>query len=75
MGIIESPIFWIVLAAASEIIALTPLKSNSVVQLVFSALDSIKPKKPQMDQKRKSQKMVSGCGDLILAALKNGFVE
>tara|TARA_Y100000817_G_scaffold48213_1_gene34129 strand:+ start:269 stop:409 length:141 start_codon:yes stop_codon:yes gene_type:complete len=46
MGIIESPIFWIVLAAASEIIALTPLKSNSVVQLVFSALDSIKPKKP-----------------------------
>ena len=46
MGIIESPIFWIVLAAASEIIALTPLKSNSVVQLGFSALDSIKPKKP-----------------------------
>ena len=28
MGIIESPIFWIVLAAASEIIALTPLKSR-----------------------------------------------
>ena len=45
MGIIESPIFWIVLAAASEIIALTPLKSNSVVQLVISALESIKPKK------------------------------
>ena len=75
MGIIESPIFWIVLAAASEIIALTPLKSNSVVQLVFSALDSIKPKKPQMDQKRTFQKMVSGCGDLIPAALKNVFVE
>ncbi len=45
MGIIESPIFWIVLAAASEIIALTPLKSNSVVQLIISALESIKPKK------------------------------
>jgi|TARA_B100000035_G_scaffold12388_1_gene10371 hypothetical protein len=45
MGIIESPIFWIVLAAASEIIALTPLKSNSVVQLLISALESIKPKK------------------------------
>ena len=41
----ESAIFWIVLAAASEIIALTPLKSNSVIQLVITALESIKPKK------------------------------
>jgi len=45
MAILESAIFWIVLAAASEIIALTPLKSNSVIQLVLSALNSIKPKK------------------------------
>ena len=45
MVIFESAIFWIVIAAASEIIALTPLKSNSVVQLVLSALNSIKPKK------------------------------
>ena len=45
MAILESAIFWIVLAAASEIIALTPLKSNSVVQLVLSALNSLKPKK------------------------------
>ena len=45
MGIIESPIFWIVVAAASEIIALTPLKSNSVIQLVLSAIDAIKPAK------------------------------
>jgi len=43
--IISSPITWIVIAAASEIIALTPLKSNSVVQLIFSALKSIKPAK------------------------------
>jgi hypothetical protein len=43
MAILESAIFWIVIAAASEIIALTPLKSNSVVQLVLSALNSIKP--------------------------------
>jgi hypothetical protein len=42
MGIIESPIFWILVAAASEIIALTPLKSNSVVQLIFSALNALK---------------------------------
>jgi len=45
MAILESAIFWIVLAAASEIIALTPLKSNSVIQLVLSALNSIKPTK------------------------------
>ena len=45
MAILESAIFWIVLAAASEIIALTPLKSNSMIQLVFSALNSLKPKK------------------------------
>jgi len=43
MAILESAIFWIVLAAASEIIALTPLKSNSVVQLVLSAMNTMKP--------------------------------
>jgi hypothetical protein len=43
MAILESAIFWIVLAAASEIIALTPLKSNSMIQLVISAINSLKP--------------------------------
>jgi len=45
MAIMESAIFWIVLAAASEVIALTPLKSNSVIQLVLTALETLKPKK------------------------------
>jgi len=45
MGIIENPIFWIVVAALSEIIALTPYKSNSIVQLALSALRSLKPAK------------------------------
>ncbi len=45
MVIFESAIFWIVVAAASEIIALTPLKSNSVIQLVLQALKSVKPAK------------------------------
>ena len=45
MAVFESAIFWIVVAAASEIIALTPLKSNSVIQLILNALKSIKPKK------------------------------
>ena len=41
---LESAIFWIVVAAASEIIALTPLKSNSVIQLVLQMLKVAKPK-------------------------------
>jgi len=45
MAVFESAIFWIIVAAASEIIALTPLKSNSVIQLVLSALESLKPTK------------------------------
>ena len=43
--ILASPITWIVIAAASEIIALSPLKDNSVVQLVFHVLRSLKAKK------------------------------
>ena len=43
MAILESAIFWIVLAAASEIIALTPLKSNSMIQLVLQAVNTLKP--------------------------------
>ena len=43
--ILESPITWIIIAALSEIVALSPLKSNSLVQLLFKAAYSIKPKK------------------------------
>jgi hypothetical protein len=42
---LNHPAFWIVLAAASELIALSPLKSNSIVQLVFQALYALKPAK------------------------------
>jgi hypothetical protein len=42
---ISHPAFWIVLAAASELIALSPLKSNSIVQLLLQALYAIKPGK------------------------------
>jgi len=44
-AILLSPVTWIVVAAASEIIALTPLRENSVIQLVFTALRAIKPRK------------------------------
>jgi len=40
--IFTHPAFWIVVAAASEIIALSPLKDNSLVQMAFTALRSIK---------------------------------
>ena len=43
--ILSSPITWIIVAAASEIIALSPLRDNSVIQLVFHALRSMKAKK------------------------------
>jgi len=42
MAILESAIFWIVIAALSEIIALSPLKDNSVIQLVLRALGALK---------------------------------
>jgi len=45
MEFLSHPAFWIVVAAASELIALSPLKSNGVIQLVFQILRLIKAKK------------------------------
>jgi hypothetical protein len=45
MDFIHHPAFWVVVAAASELIALSPLKDNSIIQLVFHALRAIKGKK------------------------------
>lgn len=42
---LSHPAFWIVLAAASELIGISPLKSNSIIQLVLQALYAIKPGK------------------------------
>lgn len=42
MAVLESAIFWIVIAAVSEIIALSPAKDNSIVQLILHALNSVK---------------------------------
>jgi hypothetical protein len=42
---LQHPAFWIVLAAVSELIGLSPLKSNSILQLVLQALYAIKPGK------------------------------
>lgn len=42
MAILESAIFWIIVAAVSEIIALSPLKDNSIIQLILRLLGSLK---------------------------------
>ena len=41
--ILTNPITWVVIAALSEIIALSPLKENSVVQVVLKAVLQLKP--------------------------------
>lgn len=45
MEFLSHPAFWIVLAAVSELIGLSSLKSNSIVQLILQALYAIKPGK------------------------------
>jgi hypothetical protein len=45
MDFLSHPAFWICVAAASELIALSPLKDNSIVQLVFHVLRTLKGKK------------------------------
>ena len=41
--LLSNPATWIILAAVSEVIALSPLRSNSIIQLVLQALFSLKP--------------------------------
>ena len=45
MDFLSEPWFWIAVTAASEIIGMSKLKDNSVIQLAFHALESLKPKK------------------------------
>ena len=45
MDFLSHPAFWIIFAAASDLIALSPLKSNSIIQLVLQILTLIKAKK------------------------------
>ena len=41
--LLTNPITWIIIAAASEIIALSPLKDNSIIQVVLKAVLKLKP--------------------------------
>jgi hypothetical protein len=42
---LQHPAFWVVLAAVSELIGMSKLKSNSVIQLILQAIYAIKPGK------------------------------
>jgi hypothetical protein len=42
---LQHPAFWVVLAAVSELIGMSKLKSNSIIQLLIQALYAIKPGK------------------------------
>jgi hypothetical protein len=43
VALISHPAFWVAVAAIEEIIALSPLKANSIVQLVLRALRAVRP--------------------------------
>ena len=43
--ILSSPVTWIIVAALSELIALSPLKDNSIVQLLLHSVNKLKPVK------------------------------
>ena len=45
MEFLHSAELWIIVAALSEIIAISPLKDNSVVQVVMSLINRLKPAK------------------------------
>ena len=46
MDILHSAAFWIIVAAASELIGLNPkLKANSVIQLAFQILNTMRPRR------------------------------
>ena len=40
---LSEPPFWVIVALASELIALSPLKENSVIQRVQTLLNKLKP--------------------------------
>ena len=45
--LLAEPAFWIIVALLSELIALSPLKENSILQTVLTLLNKFKPKKDE----------------------------
>ena len=44
MEFLQEPWFWIIFTAASELIGLSKLKDNSVIELVIHTVQRLKPK-------------------------------
>lgn len=44
MEILQEPWFWVVLTAISELVGMSKLKSNSIVELALKAAFSLKPR-------------------------------
>jgi hypothetical protein len=44
MEFLQEPWFWVLVTAASEIIGMSKLKSNSIVELALRAVFSLKPR-------------------------------
>ena len=42
--LLSNPIFWVVVTAASEIIGMSKLRDNSIIELVLHTLMRFKPK-------------------------------
>ena len=40
----SDPIFWIIVTAISEIIGMSALKDNSIIEVVLNTLKALKPK-------------------------------
>ena len=46
---LSEPAFWLIVALASELIALSPLKENSILQSVITLLNKLKPEEGKKD--------------------------
>ena len=49
MAVLESAAFWIILAAVSELIAISPLKDNSIIQVLLSTVNKLKGSEEKKD--------------------------
>ena len=43
--LLQNPVFWVIVTAASEIIGMSKLKDNSIIEVVLHALMALKPKR------------------------------
>jgi len=63
MAVLESAAFWIILAAVSELIAISPLKDNSIIQLVLSTMKGLKGSTEEKKDWATYQQTANGCLD------------